>query len=172
MALSPDGKYLAVCCADGMMRLVDTDSFETVSEAPLESYLRSYISFTDDGKHIVVQGDDYRIRVYDVDSKAYITTVESDGSISHIVCDDESKLMAVCTGTSVFLFETTGYGRVAYAEDGLFYLKSNDSILVSIDRTNVRRTYYKDYKKLMDEARKQFPGAELSAEKKTRYNVD
>lgn len=172
MALSPDGKYLAVCCADGMMRLVDTDSFETVSEAPLESYLRSYVSFTDDGKHIVVQGDDYRIRVYDVDSKAYITTVESDGSIGHIVCDDESNLMAVCTGTSVFLFETGGYGRVAYAEDGLLYLKSNDSILLSIDRTNIRRTYYKDYKKLMEEARKQFPGAELSAEKKIRYNVD
>ncbi|MBO4904925.1 MAG: TIR domain-containing protein [Lachnospiraceae bacterium] len=172
MALSPDGKYLAVCCADGMMRLVDTDSFETVSEAVLESYLRSYISFTDDGKHIVVQGDDYRIRVYDVDSKAYITTIEGDGSISHIVCDDESKLMAVCTGASVFLFETRGYGCVAYAEDGLLYLKSNDSILVSIDRINIRRTYYKDYKKLMEEARKQFPGAELSAEKKTRYNVD
>ena len=172
MTLSPDGKYLAVCCADGMMRLVDTDSFETVSEAPLESYLRSYISFTDDGKYVVVQGDDYRIRVYDINSKAYITTVESDGSISYIVCDDDSSLMAVCTGLSLFLFETRGYGCVAYAEDGLLYLKSNDSILVSIDRTNIRRTYYKDYKKLMEEARKQFPGAELSAEKKTRYNVD
>ncbi len=172
MALSPDGKYLAICCADGMMRLVDTDSFETVSSAPLESYLRSYISFTDDGKHVVVQGDDYRIRVYDIDAKAYITTVESDGAISYIVCDDESNLMAVCTGLSLFLFETKGYGRVAYAEDGLVFLKSNDSILVSIDREEIKRTYYKDYKKLMEEAKKQFPGATLSDEKKTRYNVD
>ena len=172
MALSPDGKYFALCCADGMMRLVDTDSFETVSEVPLESYLRSYISFTDDGKHIVVQGDDYRIRIYDVDSKAYITTVESDGSISFIVCDDDSSLMAVCTGVSLFLFETKGYGNVAYAEDGFVFLKSNDSILVSIDRTEVRRTYYKDYKKLVEEAKKQFPNATLSDEKKTRYNVD
>ncbi len=172
MALSPDGRYLAICCADGMMRIVDTASFETVSEAPLESYLRSYISFTDDGKHIVVQGDDYRIRIYDVDSKAYITTLDSDGSIDHIVCDDDSNLMAVCTGTSVFLFETNGYGCVAYAEDGLLYLKGNDSILISIDRKEIRRTYYKDYKKLMEEAKKQFPGATLSDENKTRYNVD
>ncbi len=172
MALSPNGKYLAICCVDGMMRLVDTDSFETVSSVPLESYLRSFISFTDDGKHVVVQGDDYRIRVYDIDSKAYITTVESDGSISTIVCDDESNLMAVCTGSSLFLFETKGYGRVAYAKNGLVFLKSNDSVLVSIDRKEIKRTYYKDYKKLMEEAKKQFPGATLSDEKKTRYNVD
>ncbi|MBP5383883.1 MAG: toll/interleukin-1 receptor domain-containing protein [Lachnospiraceae bacterium] len=172
MALSPDGKYLAVCCADGMMRLIDTDSFETVSSAALESYLHSYISFTDDGTHVVVQGDDYRIRVYDITSRAYVTTAESDGTISYIVCDDESNLMAVCTGQSLFLYETKGYARVAYAEDGLVFLKSNDSVLVSIDRQDIKRTYYKDYKKLMEEAKKQFPGASLSDEKKTRYNVD
>ena len=60
----------------------------------------------------------------------------------------------------------------AYAEDGLLYLKSNGSILVSMDRTEIRRTYYKDYRKLIEEAKKQFPGASLSDEKKTRYNVD
>ena len=107
-----------------------------------------------------------------MDSKAYITTLDSDGSIDHIVCDDDSNLMAVCTGTSVFLFETNGYGCVAYAEDGLLYLKGNDSILISIDRKEIRRTYYKDYKKLMEEAKKQSPGATLSDENKTRYNVD
>ena len=172
MALSPDGSRLAICCADGMMRVVDTDSFETVSEVPLESYLRSYISFTDDGSHIVVQGDDYRIRIYDVSSKAYVTTLDGDGSISNIVCDDEDHLMAVCTGSSLFLFETKGFGCVGYAQDGLVFLKSNDSILMSIDRTNIRRTYYKDYKKLMEEAKKQFPKAILSDELRARYNID
>ena len=172
MALSPDGRYLALCCADGMLRLADTSSFETVSEVPLESYLRSYVSFTDDGSHIVVQGDDYRIRIYDVEAKAYVTALESDGTIDHIVCDDKNGLMAVCTGSSLFLFETESYGIVAYAEDGLLYLKSNGSILVSMDRAEIRRTYYKDYRKLIEEAKKQFPGASLSDEKKTRYNVD
>ena len=81
-------------------------------------------------------------------------------------------LMAACTGSSLFLFETKGYGRVAYAKNGLVFLKSNDSVLVSIDRKEIKRTYYKDYKKLMEEAKKQFPGATLSDEKKTRYNVD
>jgi hypothetical protein len=61
---------------------------------------------------------------------------------------------------------------VAYAEDGLEYLKGDDSILVSIDRINIRRTYYKDYKKLMEEAKKQFPNATLTAEKRAQYNID
>ena len=172
MALAPDGKSLAICCADSMMRVADTDSFETVAEVPLESYLRSYISYTDDGSHIVVQGDDYRIRIFDTKTGAYVTTIDSDGTIDHIVCDEDSHLMAVCTGMSLFLFETNGYGCVAYAEDGLVYLKGNDSILLSIDRIKIRRTYYKDYKKLMEEAKKQFPNSALSAEKRTRYNVD
>ncbi len=172
MALSPDGRYLALCCADGMLRVADTSSFETVSEVPLESYLRSYVSFTDDGSHIVVQGDDYRIRIYDIGLGAYVTTLDSNGTIDHIVCDDKNGLMAACTGASTYLFETAGYGSVAFAEDGLVYLKSNSSILVSIDRTELRRTYYKDYRKLMEEAKKQFPGASLSDEQKTRYNVD
>lgn len=172
MALAPDGKSLALCCADGMMRVADTASFETVANVPLESYLRSYISYTDDGSHIVVQGDDYRIRIFDTEKGAYVTTIDSDGAIDHIICDEDSHLMAACTGMSLFLFETKGYGCVAYAEDGLEYLKGDDSILVSIDRINIRRTYYKDYKKLMEEAKKQFPNATLTAEKKAQYNID
>ncbi|MCR5503851.1 MAG: TIR domain-containing protein [Lachnospiraceae bacterium] len=172
MAVSPDGHYFALCCADGMLRVADTASFDTVAEVPLESYLRSYITFTDDGSHIVVQGDDYRIRILDMTTKAYVTTLESDGEIDYIVCDEESGLMAVCTGVSLFLFETDGYGRVAYVPDGLLYLKGTDSILVSIDRKKLSRIHYKNYGKLVEEAKKQFPGASLSDEKKARYNVD
>ncbi|MCR5179522.1 MAG: hypothetical protein K6C95_11150 [Lachnospiraceae bacterium] len=171
MALSPDGTRLAVCCADGMLRVADTASFETILEAPLESYLRSFVSFTDDGSHIVVQGDDYRIRILDTGTGAYVTTLDSDGSIEYIVCDDDSKLLAACTGTSLYLFETEGYGRVAYAEDGLVYLKNDDAILVSIDRTKISRTRYKDYAKLIEEAKKQFPDAALSDENRARYNI-
>jgi hypothetical protein len=35
-----------------------------------------------------------------------------------------------------------------------------------------KRTYYKDYSKLMEEARKQYPDAKLSDEKKAKYNIN
>ena len=172
LAISSNGKYVALCCMDGKVRVADTASHETVAEIPLQSYLRSFIDFTDDCTHIVMQGDDYRIRVWDIEKNAFVYTMDGTASVDYIVCDEDSGLMAVCQGYGLFLFETGGYGCVAYAENGMFYLESNDSILLSNDRANVQRIYHKDYKTLMDEAKKQFPGVTLSDEKKVKYNIN
>ena len=172
ISVSPDGKYIAMSCKDGMMRVADTGTFETYAEIPLTTYLRSYVTFTDDGSHIVVQGDDYRIRVFDMNTKSYINTLDGSGSINYIVCDDESGLMAISEGYSMLLLETKGFGRVAYADDGITYLKNNNSILLTIDMMEIKRTYYKDYKELVKEAREQFPEASLSDEKRARYNIE
>ncbi len=137
----------------------------------LQSYLRSFVSFTDDGTHLVMQGDDYRIRIWDMNAGSFVCTMDGSGSVDHIVCDDESGLLAICQGYGLFLFETDGYGCVAYADNGMVYLKDNDSILLSNDRRTISRTYYKDYKTLKEEAHRQFPGASLSDEKKVKYNI-
>nr|MCR4787007.1 hypothetical protein [Lachnospiraceae bacterium] len=171
-AVSPDGRYVAVCCVDGMMRVADTTTFEEYAEAEMQSYLRSYVSFTDDGKYIVAQGDDYRIHIFDMEKRSFINTVDGAGSIDHIVCDEKSGLMAVSSGYSMFLFETKGYGRVAYANNGIEYLKSNGSMLISNDMTEVKRTYYKNYNELVKLAKEQFPNASLNEEKKAKYNIN
>lgn len=172
LAISPDDKYVALCCMDGMTRVVDTSSYETVAKIPLKSYLRSFVSFTDDGTHIVLQGDDYRIRIWDLTAGGFVYTMDGTGSVNYLVCDDENGLLAICQGSGLFLFETGGYGCVAYAADGLTYLKENKSILLGDNRSMVKRTYYKDYKTLIKEVEKQFPGAQLSDEKKVKYNIN
>lgn len=171
IAVSPDDRYVALCCMDGMIRVADTSSYETTAKIPLQSYLRSFVSFTDDGTHLVMQGDDYRIRIWDMNAGSFVCTMDGSGSVDHIVCDDESGLLAICQGYGLFLFETGGYGCVAYADNGMVYLKDNDSILLSNDRRTICRTYYKDYKTLKEEAHRQFPGASLSDEKKVKYNI-
>ncbi|MBR6486875.1 MAG: WD40 repeat domain-containing protein, partial [Lachnospiraceae bacterium] len=172
LAISPDDKYVALCCMDGMLRVADTSTLDTVVSIPLKSYLKSYVSFTDDGTHLVIQGDDYRIRILDMNTGKIVYTMDSSATVDHLVCDDENGLMAICTGYGLFLFETDGYGCVAYADHGLMYLKANKSILLSSDRKLIERTYYKDYEALIKEAEKQFPGAELSDEKKVKYNIN
>ena len=107
-----------------------------------------------------------------MNTKSYINTLDGSGSINYIVCDDESGLMAICEGYSTLLLETKGFGRVAYADDGITYLKNNNSILLTIDMMEIKRTYYKDYKELVKEAREQFPEASLSDEKRARYNIE
>lgn len=172
LAISKDDKHVAVCCMDGVLRVLDTTTLTTCAEIPLHSYLRAFVEFTDDGSHIVMQGDDYKVRIWDMDKKNFVATMDGTGIVDYIVCDEESNLMAVCQGYDLLLFKTPDYGCVAYASDGIFYLKNNDSILISHNRQDVHRTYYKDYKKLMDEAAKQFPGAALSEEKKVKYNIN
>ena len=172
LAISKDDKYVAVCCMDGVLRVLDTTTLTTCSEVPLQTYLRSFVEFTDDGSHIVMQGDDYKIRIWDMETKSFVTTMDGTGIVDYIVCDEESDLMAVCQGSDLFIFKTPEYGCVAYAADGIFYLKNSDSILISHNRQDVHKTYYKDYKKLIEEAYKQFPGAKLSDEKKAKYNIN
>ena len=172
LAISNDDKYVAVCCMDGMLRVLDTATLTTYAEIPLHSYLRAFVAFTDDGSHIVMQGDDYKVRIWDMESKNFVATMDGTGIVDYIVCDEEHGLMAVCQGYNLLLFKTPEYGCVAYAGDGIFYLKPDASILISHDRQEVHKTYYKDYKKLMEEAAKQFPGATLSDEKKVKYNIN
>ena len=107
-----------------------------------------------------------------MEKRAFINNVDGSGSIDHIVCDEESGLMAICTGYSLYLFETGNYGPVAYAKNGIEYLKDNDSILLSNDMTEVKRTYYKNCNELVKLAKEQVPDASLSDEKRAKYNIN
>ncbi|MCR5002280.1 MAG: toll/interleukin-1 receptor domain-containing protein [Lachnospiraceae bacterium] len=172
MEVSPGGRYVGLCCSDGYLRILDSADLKTWAEIPFNSYLKAFIAFTDDESHIIMQGDDYRIRIWDIDAGGFVNTTNAAGTVSWIVCDEDRGLMAVCLLDSLYLYETAGYGCIANAGDGLAYFKSNDSILLSFDKMEIKRTFYKDYKALMEEAKRQFPGAALSDEKKVKYNIN
>ena len=172
IAISPDDKHIAICCKDGYVRLVSTESYETEAQIPLQSYLSAFIGFTDDSTHIIMQGDDYKIRIWDIENERTASSIDTSATVRQIICDEEDNLMALSVGYGTMLYETKGYGCVGFAQEGMFYLKSNNSILVSSDQTEVMRTYYKNYKQLVEEAKRQFPGAELSEEKKAKYNIN
>ncbi|WP_029320797.1 TIR domain-containing protein [Butyrivibrio sp. AE3004] len=172
MALSPDGKYLAITCMDGVVRVADTESMETVSEIPMDTYLRVFMSFTKDSKHLVLQGDDYKVRIWDMDKQEIISSVDANVTLTNIICDEDSNLMAACSGYGMLLYETNNYGCVADIDRGMLYLGGEDSILISSDRMNIKRTHYKNYKELIDEAKKQFSDSVLSSEKQVKYNIN
>lgn len=172
MDMSSEGKYLALCCSDGCLRILDTQTQKTHAEIPFDSYLKAFIAFTDDESHIIMQGDDYRIRIWDIAAGNFVNTTNASGTVGMIVCDEDSGRLAVCLSDSLYLYETDGYGCIAGAGNGHAYFKSNDSILLSSDGKEIKRTYYKDYKALVEEAKKQFPGATLSDEKKVKYNIN
>lgn len=170
--LSPKGKYAALSCKDGFLRILDTETLKTHDKVPFKSYLKSNIIFTDDESHIVMQGDDYRIRIWDIDEGVFSNTINASGNLGFIICDEDSGLMAACLSEGLYLYETDGYGCVAKADKGLAYLKGSDTILINDDKRNIKRIHYKDYRTLMEEAKKQFPNAVLDDEKRVKYNIN
>jgi len=172
IAISHDGSKLAMGCMDGMLRIADTGSLEVLYEIPFLAKSRIFLKFTDDDRYLVSQGDDMRICIRDTENGECINSIDGITEADSIICDDTDSIMAVCDGIYVYLFETGGYGLKARIEDGLIYLKSDNSAILCYDGRYMYKTFYKDHKTLIEEAGRQFPDAELSDEQKVKYNIE
>lgn len=169
--ITRDGRYIAMCCRDGYARVVDTSSMGTYAKIPIQTYREAFAAFTDDGTHLILQGDDYRIRIYDMATRTIQNTIDTNATLSFITCDDKNGKVALCSGYGVLLCETEGYGAVARVPRGMFYVKNNASFLMNADKMAIKRAYYKNYEQLFEEAKKQFPDAKLTDEELIKYNI-
>ncbi len=172
MALSHDGRTLVICCMDGCVRVVDTSNGYVREEIPLETKTHVFVSFTADDRCFVLQGDDYRIRIRDVEKGEYVNAFEGYGELKEIICNTEKGFMAACDGSNAVLFETEGYRTVAEVPDAVAYIKDENGFLLCRSNRRYCETSYKDYEALRKESDVQFPGAELSDEKKVQYNIN
>ena len=62
-------------------------------------------------------------------------------------------------------------GILAYVPKGITYLKGEKRFITK-KQTLINAIGYKNYQELIKEAKKQFPDAELSEEKKIKYNIN
>ena len=173
LTVSPDGSSLAMCCSDGQVRIIDEASGEVKDEFTLLTLINLYIEFTGDSKYLISQGDDYTVKIRDIERKDHISSYDMGGLIEYVVEDEENGLLALDSGTVAALLETSKYAVVADCGSGygVTYCKWDKTFILS-GRANLYSIGYKDYKKLCEEARRQFGDAELSDEKKILYNVD
>ncbi len=173
LAISPDGSSLAMCCSDGKARIIDEASGEIKDEFTLPTLTNVFIEFTSDGKYLIAQGDDYIVKIRDIEKSESISSYDMGGLIQYIVEDEENGLLALDSGKVLALFETSKYAVVAdiLCSKGVTYCKDNKTFILA-KADGLYSMEYKDYKKLCEEARRQFGDAELSDEKKILYNVD
>ena len=173
LTISPDGSTLAMCCSDGKVRIIDEASGEVKDDFTLLTLTNLFIDFTGDGKYLISQGDDYTVKIRDIERSEHISSYDMDGLIDYIVEDEENGLLALDSGKLVVMLETSKYAVVAdcVSSFGVTYCKGKKSFILS-GYSNLYSIEYKGYKKLFEEARRQFGDAELSDEKKILYNVD
>lgn len=172
LALSPDGRLLAAACVDGNLRILDVEKRETAAVIPFASVYRRFIRFSEDGNSVMLQGDDFYFRVYDLQKQCFshIAAVQYNG-IKRAIIDEESGTISLVTTTNMIILDGESYERVAQVDRGLAYLPEQGAVLCR----NYRALYrfpYMTLHMLLDEARAQFGDAELTQLERTQYNVD
>lgn len=163
------GQYAAMACADGYVRILSMASTETLLKLPLQTDETCFLKFTKDGKHILMQGDDRRVRIYDLTDGACVNFFELGRPISFI-SEAEGKI-AISTDQAVTLLDAESFGKLADVPNAVVYLPKSQTFILAIGK-DTWATGYKNYQDLKSEAERQYPGAKLSDEKKVLYNID
>ncbi|MBP5489203.1 MAG: toll/interleukin-1 receptor domain-containing protein [Lachnospiraceae bacterium] len=163
------GQYAALACADGYVRVLAFPSGEAIGEFPLQTYNLCFLGFTKDSKHILIEGDDYRMKVFRLDDGACLNNFDMPAQVAYVLESDGT--IALCDNYTVSLLDAENFGRLAYVPNAVTYLAGCKQFVIA-DGTSVWTVGYKNYRELLAEAERQFPGAELSDEKRIMYNIE
>lgn len=173
LAVSGDGKKLAVLCIDEKIRIVDTKTQGTIAEIPVLAKTNLFFEFTSDGKYLAVQGDDFILRIWNLEQAASVCEIEMTSAVENMIYDDEDGLVSVNSASRTWLLETESFKLVGSSSSStrISYLPCDNAIIFS-EKGRIYKIRYKDYKQLLEEAERQFPGLTLTEEKKRKYNID
>ena len=171
-AIDQDGERLAVACKDNRLRVIDLSSLEVMTEIPFATGYRSFITFTEDGEHLIMQGDDYYINVYGLleDAFVYIPMTQNN-QIAEYAYDAASDIHMLLTSGELLLLTGEDYIPVFEQQNAKCYLMEEQAVLSSKYQVLYKHPY-KDLEMLYEEARTQFGDATLSVAERIRYNVD
>lgn len=171
-AVSKDGKMLAISCEDGILRVVDVEKNEVVNEIPFASLYRRFIEFSADGTELMLQGDDYYFRVYNLVTEEYThISTEQYCEIEEAVEDDVSDTISLITSADMIILNREDYVRVAQVEGGMAYLPKHSKILCNTAFT-LYEFPYMTLEMLQEEAREQFGEDTLTEAERIKYHID
>ncbi len=172
LALSSDEKLLAVCCQDDVVRVLDIERGKTVQQIPFSGKRGRFLYFTEDAGKLVLQGDDYFFRVYDMEAGAFsYVSEEQYERFGEVKEDAESGVIALKNISGLVLLDRETCRLTAYIEDGQAFLPEQEAILTGY-RYGLYQVPYLDLEALLQEAKRQFGTERLTDLERIRYHVE
>lgn len=170
LAISPDGKYLSLCCMDSMLRILDIEAKETYAQVPFAIRNMCYSEFSENSDKLYIQGDDYHFRVFDLNKKDF-SFISQNATNSVIDVIESEGLITVKDVAGLWILTKDSFASKAYIKNGSILTKDNSKIYRC--RTNALLVYkFATLEELIEEARKQFPDDSLSEQEKIKYRVE
>lgn len=171
-AISKDGQLLAVSCMDGILRVLDLKGMKTVAEIHFAGVNRRFIQFTENDTQIMLQGDDYYFRVYDLKNGEFsYVSADQYYEIQEVMVSEESNAVSLVTSNDMIILNRDDYERIAQIEGGKAYLPEHVRILCG-NSDQLYQFPYMTLEMLLEEAQVQFGGEELTDLEKTRFHVE
>lgn len=173
IAISHDGKYLAVCCMDQNVRIVNTETMEVETVLPVAGRSQIFMYFTDNDDELILQGDNYYIEVFGMKDRTMLYTAQTQfNTVETCYENKEEQILAVVTSSgTLMLRKTDTYIPVAFVNKGCGYIATTNEVLSKQGKT-LYRFPFQSRESLIEEAKKQFPNATLTDEMRLKYHIN
>lgn len=170
--VSNNGEYIAVSCNDGMLRIYDTNQKETIAVIPFAGISRRFVQFLKDDTRVLIQGEDYYLKVYDLETKefVYISTNQY-YEILDMEEDEANHVYTLITTSDMAILNMEDYERMASVDGGMCFLPEKGVILSGGYKT-LYEFPYMTLDMLREEAHSQFGNDKLTDLEKIRYHVE
>lgn len=170
--VSNNGEYIAVSCYDGMLRIFDIKRKETIAVIPFAGISRRFVQFLKDDTQVLMQGEDYYLKVYDLETKefAYISTNQY-YEILDMKEDEANHVYTLITTSDMAILNREDYERMASIDGGMCFL-SEKGVILSDGYKTLYEFPYMTLDMLREEAHSQFGNDKLTDIEKVRYHVE
>lgn len=170
LVLSPDNKYLALCCKDKTLRIVDVSTDEIYDEISLQTHQNYFVDFSDDSSKVFCQGDDCSFKVYSLPDKSVIhIATDSYGSLRNIIEYDD--FIAVITTSEMKLLTKDTFSKEAEIKKGVWYVPSSNKVYLY----NLSTLYsfpYRSLEELQKSALEKYQDKLFTDLEKIKYHIE
>ena len=167
---SDDSSKFIFGCRDGYLKVVDTLSGEILDEISFNCRYRGYVSFIEDSQKLLLQGEDYIIKIYNLETKEFEFISDEQYNAIKYVRDEADKLYLV-NDYEMLALTKDPYAIQYSVDSGIAYIASTNKILAK----NYKSLYsleYIPYQDLIALTAEKFNNATLSETEKIKYHVD